>query len=177
MDDYEFTATYSPEDNKLRLYALVRFDDETKERIKSAGYRWAGKQELYAAPRWTIKAEDMALELAGQIDDEDTSLADRSADRADRFGGYRDKRRSEAHGFANTYEAGPDAYGHQSQRRPACDRQISHFEAAIISRFGPPSAHQPVWVFCTQIAPSLVIGYNALERCINGSQQTQKASV
>ena len=35
------TATYSPEDNKLRLYSLHRLDDETYQRIKKAGFKWA----------------------------------------------------------------------------------------------------------------------------------------
>lgn len=117
--DYEWTATYSPEDNKLRLYfnGFGRFTDDDKEQIKSAGYKWASKQECYVAPRWTPKAEDMALQMAGEIGDEDYSPLERSADRAERFGGYREKRASEAHDRADTFEAGPSAFGHQNQQR------------------------------------------------------------
>ena len=32
------TATYSPEDNKLRIYASQRLDRETYERVKAAGF-------------------------------------------------------------------------------------------------------------------------------------------
>ena len=40
------TATYSPEDNKLRLYAFSRLDTETYERVKAEGFKWAPKQDL-----------------------------------------------------------------------------------------------------------------------------------
>ena len=32
-------ATYSPEDNKLRLYASQRLDAETYARVKEAGFK------------------------------------------------------------------------------------------------------------------------------------------
>ena len=33
-----YTATYSPEDNKLRLYSTTRLDSETYARVKAAGH-------------------------------------------------------------------------------------------------------------------------------------------
>ncbi len=36
-----YTATYSPEDNKLRLYASERLDAETYAKVKKAGFSWA----------------------------------------------------------------------------------------------------------------------------------------
>lgn len=48
-----YTATYSPDDNKLRLYAATRLDPETYARVKAAGFRWAPKQDLFVAPMWT----------------------------------------------------------------------------------------------------------------------------
>ncbi|HCE8871455.1 DUF3560 domain-containing protein, partial [Klebsiella pneumoniae] len=48
-----YLATYSPDDNKLRLYASLRLDDETYSLINKAGFRWAPKQELFVAPAWT----------------------------------------------------------------------------------------------------------------------------
>ena len=53
--------TYSPEDNKLRLYPLSRLDAETYAQVKSAGFSWAPKQELFVAPAWT--SEDQFLEI------------------------------------------------------------------------------------------------------------------
>ena len=111
------SASYSVEDNKIRLYASARLDQETYERVKAAGYRWAPKQECFVCPRWTPQAEDLALELAGEIDDEDYSPLERAADRAERFTGYRDKRADEAEEAADRYDAGPQAFGHQSRAR------------------------------------------------------------
>ena len=111
------SATYSPEDNRLRIYASARLDQETYERVKAAGFRWAPKQECFVCPRWTPAAEDIALELAGEIGDEDYSPLERAADRAERFTGYRDKRTGEAEEAADRYDSGPQAFGHQSRAR------------------------------------------------------------
>lgn len=113
----EHTATYSPEDNKLRLYPACRLDADEYASIKKLGFRWAGKQELFVAPAWTPAREDVLLEMCGEIGDEDYSAADRSADRAERFSDYRDKRRSEAGTRADAFDAGPGVYGCQSQAR------------------------------------------------------------
>lgn len=110
-------ATYSPEDNKLRLYPDWDDPDFDKEVVKAAGFKWASKQECYVCPRWTPRAEDALLDLVNDIEDEDYSPLERSADRAERFGGYRDKRSGEAHDHADTFEAGPEAFGHQSRQR------------------------------------------------------------
>ena len=47
------TATYSPEDNKLRLYATTRLPREVYDRVRAAGFIWAPKQGLFVAPVWT----------------------------------------------------------------------------------------------------------------------------
>ena len=91
-----YTATYSPEDNKLRLYASSRLDPEAYARVKAAGFIWAPKQELFVAPMWTPSRADLCIELAGEIDDEDTSLIDRSEQRAERFEDYADRRKQDA---------------------------------------------------------------------------------
>src|SRR5260370_28123991 len=91
-----YTATYSPEDNKLRLYASSRLDKETYDRVKAAGFRWAPKQDLFVAPMWTPGREDLLTELAGEIDDEDKSLVERQEERAERFGDYSDARKEDA---------------------------------------------------------------------------------
>ena len=90
------TATYSPEDNKVRLYPFHRLPAETYARVKSAGFIWAPKQGLFVAPAWTPQREDLLLELCGDIEDEDTSLVERAEARADRFEGYHERRRAEA---------------------------------------------------------------------------------
>jgi hypothetical protein len=53
----------------------------------------------------------------GIIEDEDMGPADRAADRAERFSGYRDKRTDDATGHADQYESGPQAHGYQSEAR------------------------------------------------------------
>lgn len=124
-------ATYSPEDNKLRIYPSgTRVDSLLDEAeyadFKSTGYKWASKQECFVAARWTPAAEDWALELCEEIEDEDYSPEERSADRAERFTGYLDKRRDEAHGHADTFEAGPSAFGHQNRQR--AERQAARHD-------------------------------------------------
>lgn len=126
-----YRATYSPDDNKLRLYAALRLDDETYKTIHEAGFRWAPKQELFVAPAWTPAREDVLLSLAGDIEDEDSTLFERQEQRADRFNGYSDKRAGEseqalAHvdALASAIPAGqPILVGHHSERRARRDAQ------------------------------------------------------
>ena len=89
-------ATYSPEDNKLRLYTVARLDAETYARVKAAGFAWAPKQELFVAPAWTPERADMLTELCGEIGDEDTSLVERAEERAERFETYHEGRAEDA---------------------------------------------------------------------------------
>lgn len=91
-----YTATYSPDDNKLRLYSTSRLDTATYERVRDAGFIWAPKQDCFVAPMWTPAREDLLLELCGEIADDDKSLADRAQERAERFSGYRDNRTRDA---------------------------------------------------------------------------------
>jgi len=125
------TATYSPEDNKLRLYASSRLDADTFAKVKAAGFRWAPRQSLFVAPMWTPGREDLLLELCGEIGDEDTSLVDRAEERAERFGEYgenrqRDARAAEAavDALGRQFEGGqPILVGHHSERRARRDRE------------------------------------------------------
>lgn len=124
-----YTATYSPEDNKLRLYASTRLDAETYARVRAAGFIWAPKQELFVAPQWTPAREDLCIELAGEIDDEDKSLVDRSEERAERFEDYSDKRLNDAESaraavtrIADGIPLGqPILIGHHSERHARKD--------------------------------------------------------
>ena len=93
----EMTATYSPEDNKLRLSSMSRLDKETYERVKAAGFAWAPQQKIFVAPMWTPEREDLLIELCEEIDDEDTSLVDRAEQRAERFEEYSENRERDAH--------------------------------------------------------------------------------
>lgn len=119
-----FSATYSPEDNKLRLYADSRLEAGLYERVKEAGFRWAPKQDLFVAPMWTPEREDLLMELCGGIDDEDVALVDRAQERALRFGDYSDSRAEDAQAAHSVVSAitqhiplgQPILVGHHSER-------------------------------------------------------------
>ncbi len=125
------SATYSPDDNKLRLYSMSRLDTATYERVKAAGFKWAPKQDLFVAPMWTPDREDLLTELCGEIDDEDTSLVERAAERAERFGDYSDNRGREAHAARRAVSAitdniplgQPILVGHHSERHARRDQE------------------------------------------------------
>ena len=125
-----FTATYSPDDNKLRLYASGRLDPELYQRVKSAGFQWAPKQDLFYAT-WNPNAEDILIELAGEIEDEDKSLTDRAEERAERFDDYKEKRADEADRARSAVSAiadnipfgQPILVGHHSERHARKDAE------------------------------------------------------
>ena len=127
----EYTATYSPEDNKLRLYSVNRLDSETYARVRAAGFIYAPKQELFVAPAWTPEREDLLFELCGEIDDEDTNLVDRAQVRAERFTDYKHKRAQDAErarvgveAIASSIPIGqPILVGHHSERRARKDAE------------------------------------------------------
>lgn len=126
-----YTATYSPDDNKLRLYAGGRLPADVYARVKAAGFSWAPKQELFVAPMWTPSREELLLELCGEIGDEDTSLADRAEQRAERFEDYSDKRASDAESarkavaaIADNIPLGqPILIGHHSEKHARKDAE------------------------------------------------------
>ena len=93
---YDLTATYSPDDNKLRLSSATRLDRDVYDRLKAAGFAWAPKQDQFIASMWTPVRADLCVDLAGEIGDDDSNLIDRAEDRAERFEDYRDKRADEA---------------------------------------------------------------------------------
>lgn len=118
-------ATYSPEDNKIRIYPAFYLEKEDYNRLKKAGFKYAPKQELFVAPMWTPQREDIALEFCGSIGDEDTSLVDRALIRADRFEGYKEKRANEAEATYNYVQdiadgiplGQPILVGHHSEKK------------------------------------------------------------
>lgn len=106
-------ATYSPEDNKLRLY-VGRVPRDEYEALRAEGWTSTPKQGCDFVATWTPERRDRALSYSEVIEDEDQSPEDRAADRAERFSGYRDKREGEATGHADRYDAGPSAHGFQN---------------------------------------------------------------
>lgn len=121
----EYRATYSPDDNKLRLYADARLDEDTLAKVKAVGFKWAPKQGFFVAPAWTPSREDLLMSLAGDIDDEDSTLFERQSERAERFNGYSEKRAAESGQALSAVEAlasaipfgQPILVGHHSERK------------------------------------------------------------
>ncbi|AUQ95963.1 hypothetical protein PhaeoP66_03221 [Phaeobacter inhibens] len=131
MTNFIASATYSPEDNKLRLYPAARLDQETFLRVKAAGFKWAPKQELFVAPKWSCAREDLALELAGEIEPEEMTLAERAQIKADRLDGIAAKRAAQASAFSlaardisERFAMGqPILVGHHSERKARRDKE------------------------------------------------------
>lgn len=116
-------ATYCPEDDKIRLY-VGRVPRPEFEALRAEGWTSTPKQDCDFVAVWTPDREDTAISYAGIIEDEDAGPDERAADRAERFGGYLDKRLDEATGHADRFDAGPSAHGYQSKARAvrAADR-------------------------------------------------------
>lgn len=129
MSDLE--ATYSVEDNKLRLYASSRLDKELYLRVKDAGFKWAPKQELFVAPMWTPAREDFCIELAGEITAEQTTMVERAEAKMDRLEGIAENRATQADAFANAARdissnipfGQPILIGHHSEKRARKDQE------------------------------------------------------
>ncbi|STK05616.1 Domain of uncharacterised function (DUF3560) [Escherichia coli] len=126
-----YRATYSPDDNKLRLYAASRLDQETYKKCMmpvSAGH--PNRRCLWHRPGHRA-GEDVLLSLAGEIEDEDSTLAERQEARAERFTGYSGKRASESAQALDEVErlaamippGHPILVGHHSERRARRDAQ------------------------------------------------------
>jgi protein-L-isoaspartate O-methyltransferase len=124
-------ATYSPEDNKLRLYPAMRLSKEDYERVKAHGFSWAPKQELFVAPAWSPEREDLLLEFAEEIEDEDTTLVERAEQRAERFEDYSEARMEDAEAarravgsIADNIPLGqPILVGHHSEKHARRDAE------------------------------------------------------
>jgi len=127
-------ATYSVEDNKLRLYFDEWLDDDIFDRVKAAGFKWAPKQELFFSPSWSPEREDICIELVGSIEAEETTLVERAQVKAERFDSLAGCRAEEAnafHGAANAlserfYMGQPILVGHHSERKARKDQERIH---------------------------------------------------
>ena len=142
---HDLTATYSPEDNKLRLYSVrPKLDEATYQRVRAAGFIFAPKQDLFVAPAWTPTREDLLMDLCGEIGDEDTSLVERAESRADRFDEYSGNRAAEAQSARAAVSAiadhipfgQPILVGHHSEARARKDAEslLTALERGNINR-------------------------------------------
>jgi predicted RNA methylase len=124
------TATYSPQDDKIRVYPFSRLSDDDYQALKAAGFGWAPKQECFFAT-WSPRREDAAEALCGEIEDEDTTTEERAEARAERFGQYSESRSRDAERAAAGVSAIADGIplgqpilvGHHSERRARKDAE------------------------------------------------------
>lgn len=131
ITENRITATYSPEDNKLRIYSDERLDTATYNRLKENGFKWAPKQKLFVAPRWTVAREDLCLELAGSIEPEEMSIAERAELKAARLDEAIKKNIQKADAFtiaadrlAERFHMGqPILVGHHSEKAARRDQK------------------------------------------------------
>jgi len=130
---YIASATYSPEDNKLRIcmFSDDRLEKDLYDRVRKVGYRWAPRQKIFICPAWNPAAEDLALEFAGEIDDENSTMEERAAERAERFEQYSEKRQADgdrdsanADQIAQRFAGGqPILVGHHSEKKARKDAE------------------------------------------------------
>jgi hypothetical protein len=124
------SATYSPEDNKLRLYAACRLPNDVYQKVKAMGFIWAPKQELFVAPSWSPEREDFCIEMAGEIVCEEMSLVERAEAKAARLDRIADRRVADANAFSATARricerfayGQPILIGHHSERKARRDQ-------------------------------------------------------
>lgn len=132
----DFNATYSPEDNKLRLYAGVRIDGDDWQAMKDHGWRWAPKQELFFA-YWSVNNEDFCLALAGDILPEEMTIVERAEAKADRLLLLAQKRSDQCLGYQQAANDlmhrldnnQPILSGHHSEKK--ADRQQKQLDRTI----------------------------------------------
>ncbi|MEP3430474.1 MAG: DUF3560 domain-containing protein [Roseibium sp.] len=166
-------ATYSPEDNKLRLYASTRLDAETSARVNELGFKWAPKQRLFVAPRWTPKREDLCIEIAGEIGPEGTTIAERAEAKAERLDELAARRVQQSNAFmrvaddlSQAFDMGqPILVGHHSEAkarktqermRGNMDRAVKASKAVQYSKHhaakASPPAHEITLVTLVRLA-------------------------
>lgn len=136
-------GTYSPEDNKLRLYVVdseERFEEETYSRLKALKFSWAPIQRLFFA-HWSVAREDLLIELAGSIEADEFTLVERAENKAERLMKLSDKRELESSALMDasdrilsTLGSGqPILVGHHSERkmRKLLEQQERNQDAAV----------------------------------------------
>lgn len=126
---FSHDATYSAEDDKLRIYLAYHIGADEYSRVKEMGFRYAPKQGCCFAI-WSPEREDFALELAGEITAEGTTLAERAAAKAERLDNLAAKNahkansfHSAAHSISERFAYGqPILVGHHSERKARRDK-------------------------------------------------------
>lgn len=124
----DHTATYSPEDDKIRIYLAHRLSAEDYAPIKAAGFQYAPKQGCVFAV-WNPEREALALTLAPEITAEGTALVERAQAKAERLEALAGRAVAKADAFRNAARAVSERFafgqpilvGHHSERRARRD--------------------------------------------------------
>jgi hypothetical protein len=135
-DQDDFTATYSPEDNKLRLYTDVWMDKEDWLLMEAANWKWAPKQELFVC-FWSITNEDFCMLLAGDIMPEEMTMVERAEAKTNRLLILAEKRVDQCVGFQRAANDlmmrldnnQPVLIGHHSEKK--ANKQEKQLNSAI----------------------------------------------
>jgi hypothetical protein len=121
---YDHTATYDVEDDKIRIYYAYRLPEDEYEAVKKHGFQYAPKQGCFFAV-WSPSREDLALSMAGEITPEGSTLVSRAEAKADRLRELADNSAKKSNAF---YQASrkmlenipfgqPILVGHHSERK------------------------------------------------------------
>lgn len=127
-------ATYSAEDNKLRIYASERLEPELYAFFKEQGFKYAPKQELFVTPKWTPQREDFCIQVAGDIEAEQSTMIERAEAKAEHLENIASNREKQGNAFSETadqiskrFEFGqPILVGHHSERKARKDQERMH---------------------------------------------------
>lgn len=134
ISEVTFSATYSAEDNKLRIECSERWDAELYGEMRELGFVWAPKQKLFFAA-WSPNREDKCMALAGDIEPEELTVLERAELKVARLEGYQANHIEKAERFSKlasqiheSLGCQPVLYGHHSQRK--AERMQSSAERA-----------------------------------------------
>lgn len=144
MNNLVKKCTYSPEDNKLRIYVVEsdeRFDETVKSQLKDTGFHWAPIQKLYYAV-WSPGREDLCVELGGEIVAEQTTMLERAETKSERLVNLAEKRAHESDAFGRAASAlrdklasgQPVLSGHHSQRKMEKQRDAAERSEALAGK-------------------------------------------
>ena len=124
------SATYCSHDNKIRLNpGAERLPTDVYDRVKAAGFTWAPGQKIFIGQMWTPQRFDLALELAGSVEDEDSTPDERAEARAERFGERADLQAEQAERMADAVGEVSSVIG--ASNRGKAEKMKDKAEAAI----------------------------------------------
>lgn len=124
------TATYNMTNDRLTLCPDSRLTDAEYDRAKAAKFQWWPGQKVFSAV-WNTQAEDIALDLAGEITEDDTP--DDVAARVDRFTRYADNAEAAATAAGNYAMDDDPAASYRNHGRVSAKRAERAFARAVAS--------------------------------------------